>query len=55
VTPGEKIWLMARNAGNSALALVKTIERNGGVLEDDWDSEHGRVRRYWIDLGESTG
>ncbi len=34
---------MARNAGNSALALVKTIERNGGVLEDDWDSEHGRV------------
>jgi len=51
----REIWLMGRNAGNRVLVLVKTIERNGGVLEDDWDSEHGRVRRCWIDLGESTG
>jgi predicted acetyltransferase len=30
------------------LASAKTIERNGGVLEDDRDSE---VRRYWLATG----
>jgi predicted acetyltransferase len=35
------------------VASVKTIERNGGVLEGIRDSQHGRVRRYWIDLGEN--
>jgi len=34
--------------GNVASARV--IERNGGVLEDIRHTEHGRVRRYWIDL-----
>ncbi|MEV4347961.1 GNAT family N-acetyltransferase [Actinoplanes sp. NPDC049596] len=38
-------------AGN--LASARTIERNGGVLEEIRDTEHGPVRRYWIDLGRS--
>lgn len=29
---------------------ARTIERNGGVLEGFRDTEHGRVRRYWIAL-----
>lgn len=34
------------------LASIRTIERNGGVLEDVVANEHGdRKRRYWIDLG----
>ena len=28
----------------------RTIERNGGVLDDIRDAEIGRVRRYWIPL-----
>lgn len=32
-------------------ASARTIERHGGVLEAVVDEEHGRVRRYWIDLG----
>jgi predicted acetyltransferase len=32
-------------------ASAKTIERNGGVFEEIRAIEHGRVRRYWIDLG----
>jgi len=32
------------------LASARTIERNGGVLEGIRDTEHGRVRRYWITL-----
>lgn len=32
------------------LGSARTIERNGGVLEDVRDSEVGRKRRYWIDL-----
>ncbi|GHJ44077.1 acetyltransferase [Catellatospora sp. TT07R-123] len=31
-------------------ASARTIERNGGVLEDVRDTELGRTRRYWIDL-----
>ena len=31
-------------------ASARTIERNGGVLEGIRDTEHGRVRRYWIAL-----
>ncbi|MEU4568367.1 GNAT family N-acetyltransferase [Micromonospora sp. NPDC023956] len=30
------------------LASAKTIERNGGVLEDVRETELGAVRRYWI-------
>ncbi|WP_327414135.1 GNAT family N-acetyltransferase [Streptomyces sp. NBC_01233] len=30
------------------LASVKTIEHQGGVLEGVRDTEHGPVRRYWI-------
>ncbi|MFV2022337.1 GNAT family N-acetyltransferase [Micromonospora sp. LOL_023] len=33
-------------------ASARVIERNGGVLEDVRDTELGRTRRYWIDLGE---
>ncbi|GAB3792629.1 GNAT family N-acetyltransferase [Nocardioides ungokensis] len=49
----------ARTAGLSRLLLVclddnvgsiSTIERHGGVLEKVVDEEHGRLRRYWIDL-----
>jgi len=49
----------ARTAGLSRLLLVclddnvgsiRTIERNGGVLEKVSDDGHGVVRRYWIDL-----
>ncbi|GAA1756147.1 GNAT family N-acetyltransferase [Luedemannella helvata] len=32
------------------VASARTIERNGGVLEDVRDTELGRTRRYWIDL-----
>ncbi|WP_367127286.1 GNAT family N-acetyltransferase [Saccharothrix sp. HUAS TT1] len=35
--------------GNTA--SMRTIERNGGVLEDVRDIGLGVVRRYWIDLG----
>ena len=31
-------------------ASRRTIERNGGVLEDIRDTEIGRLRRYWVDL-----
>ena len=49
----------ARTAGLSRLLLVclddnvgsiRTIERNGGVLEKVSDDGHGVVRHYWIDL-----
>ena len=32
------------------LASARTIERNGGVLENVCDTELGRTRRYWITL-----
>ncbi|BCJ39023.1 GNAT family N-acetyltransferase [Actinocatenispora thailandica] len=32
------------------VASARTIERNGGVLEDVRDTELGRTRRYWITL-----
>ncbi|MEU4831342.1 GNAT family N-acetyltransferase [Streptosporangium sp. NPDC023615] len=35
-------------AGN--LASARTIEHNGGVLEGVRDTEHGPVRRYWIEI-----
>ena len=41
--------LIACQAGN--VASAKTIERQGGVLEDIRDTEHGPVRRYWIKIG----
>ncbi|MCX2181209.1 GNAT family N-acetyltransferase [Streptomyces sp. SKN60] len=31
-------------------ASARTIERNGGVLEDVRETELGRKRRYWIEL-----
>ncbi len=31
----------------------KIIEANGGVLENLIDEEDGRLRRYWIDLGNA--
>lgn len=37
------------------VASAKTIERNGGVLEDIRDGQHDRVRRYWIDLDKNNG
>jgi predicted acetyltransferase len=40
---------------DSNLASARTIERNGGVLEDVRDSEFGPLRRYWIDLRERAG
>src|SRR5438128_907252 len=37
------------------LASIKTIERHGGVLEQTVSGDGGvRVRRYWVDLAEST-
>ena len=35
------------------VASARTIERNGGVLEDVRDTELGRTRRYWVDLEAS--
>ncbi|PWU47810.1 GNAT family N-acetyltransferase [Micromonospora globispora] len=40
--------LVACEAGN--VASAKTIERQGGVLEDVRDTELGTVRRYWIEI-----
>jgi predicted acetyltransferase len=35
---------------NANIASARTIERNGGVLENVCDTELGLTRRYWIDL-----
>ncbi|MCO8269375.1 GNAT family N-acetyltransferase [Actinoplanes sp. TRM 88003] len=35
-------------AGN--VASARTIERNGGLLENIVETDHGPVRRYWITL-----
>jgi predicted acetyltransferase len=40
--------LVTCNVANEASR--RTIERNGGVLEDIRDTELGRLRRYWIAL-----
>jgi predicted acetyltransferase len=32
------------------LGSARTIENNGGVLEDVRDTDLGRTRRYWITL-----
>jgi predicted acetyltransferase len=40
--------LISCEVGNIASARV--IERNGGVPEDERDSDLGRIRRYWIEL-----
>jgi predicted acetyltransferase len=32
------------------VASSRTIENNGGVLEDVRDTALGRKRRYWIEL-----
>jgi predicted acetyltransferase len=36
------------------VASARTIERNGGVLEDIRTTEFGATRRYWIDLLDPT-
>ncbi|HST84218.1 MAG TPA: GNAT family N-acetyltransferase [Kineosporiaceae bacterium] len=36
------------------VASARTIERNGGVLEGIRETEHGPLRRYWIDLSQRT-
>jgi predicted acetyltransferase len=36
------------------VASARTIERQGGVLEDIRDTEDGPVRRYWITLVENS-
>jgi predicted acetyltransferase len=33
------------------VASAKTIERQGGILEDVRDTEHGPARHYWIKIG----
>ena len=40
--------LLTCQEGN--VTSARTIERNGGVLEDVRDTGIGRLRRYWIDL-----
>lgn len=47
---GMERVLVVCEAGNAASA--RTIERHGGVLEDD--AGHGPVLRYWIRTGESV-
>ncbi|MCP3784313.1 GNAT family N-acetyltransferase [Micromonospora sp. A3M-1-15] len=37
------------------VASARTIERQGGVLEDIRDTELGRARRYWITLQVGPG
>jgi predicted acetyltransferase len=44
--------LVVCEAGN--IASARTIERQGGVLEEIRDTGHGAVRRYWIELAEPT-
>jgi predicted acetyltransferase len=36
------------------VASAKTIQRHDGVLEDTRDTEHGPMRRYWINTGEPS-
>lgn len=52
---------LARSGGLDRLLVVclddnvgsiRTIERNGGILEEVVDDPHGRLRRYWIDVGD---
>lgn len=38
--------LIICEAGN--IASAKTIEHQGGILEDIRDTELGAVRRYWV-------
>ncbi|MET8153504.1 GNAT family N-acetyltransferase [Actinoplanes sp. NPDC049668] len=40
--------LITCNVSNEASR--RTIERNGGVLEDIRETEIGRLRRYWVDV-----
>ncbi len=47
----ERVLLTCAD-GNPASA--RTIERNGGVLEDKRETEFGLTRRYWIDLTERS-
>ncbi|HET6296913.1 MAG TPA: GNAT family N-acetyltransferase [Kribbella sp.] len=42
--------LLVCAADNAASA--KTIEHNGGTLEETRPTEHSPVRRYWIELGQ---
>jgi len=44
--------LLVCEATNAASA--KTIERNGGVLDETRQTPHGAVRRYWIDLNDRS-
>ena len=34
-------------------ASAKTIEANGGVLDDDAGSDSAGLRRYWVEIGRS--
>jgi predicted acetyltransferase len=43
----DRVLVTCRDAN---VASARTIERNGGVLEDVADTEFGRTRRYWIDI-----
>ncbi len=37
------------------IGSVRVIERNGGVLQDEYEHEKfGMVRRYWIPLGSAS-
>jgi predicted acetyltransferase len=44
--------LVVCEAGNRASA--KTIERHGGILENDHDSENSAAWRYWIRISEPS-
>src|SRR5580700_9059930 len=44
--------LLVCEAGN--VASAKTIERQGGILEAVRDTEHGPMRRYWINTGQPS-
>jgi predicted acetyltransferase len=45
----QRIGRILVTCADGNIASARTIERNGGVLEDVRDTELGRTRRYWID------
>lgn len=49
---GMEWVLVVCEAGN--VGSMKTIERNGGVLEDASANEHPGEWRYWIPIGDPT-
>jgi predicted acetyltransferase len=50
----RRIGRVLLTCADDNIASARTIQRNGGVLEDVRDTEYGRTGRYWIDLSPGS-